>query len=129
MRKLLSSLVAVVLLVAVPACGGDDDGPMEPATPTLDGSWTGTNDGATFQLTLNEAEDGSVTGGGNVSSDAESASLDVTGTHVHPDVTLQMTSTGFADVNFSGELATDDRMVGELSGSGFSGDAITFDRQ
>lgn len=128
MRKLVSCVAVALLLIVVPACGGDDD-PMEPTTPTLDGSWTGSTDGITFDLTLNEAEDGSVTGGGNISSDTESASLDVTGTHVNPDVTLQMTSTGFEDVNFSGELATDDRMVGELSGSGFSDDAITFDRQ
>lgn len=124
MRTLTAGVLA--LMLAATACG--DDEPTEPATPTVNGTWTGTAGDFSFSLTLSETDAGAISGSGTATADGDPISVTITGTHAHPDVSLTMTSTGFADLNFTGEFSGDDSIHGSLNGSGFNNFALTLER-
>lgn len=126
MRHAIAAM-AVVAFLAVPACGGDA-GPTGPAAFDVSGQWSGQSGSGQFTLTLNEDADGDITGGGSVSGPGGSASLDVSGSHVGENVTLQMSSSGFADLNYSATLDNENRMTGTLNGSGFDGETLVLNR-
>ncbi|MFW6085161.1 MAG: hypothetical protein ACODAA_08110 [Gemmatimonadota bacterium] len=123
MRALSAGILALMLVVT--ACG--DDAPTEPETPTVNGSWTGSGGDFSFDLTLSESESGSISGSGTAEAD-EPLSLTISGTHAHPDVSLTMSSSGYSDLNFSGEFSGDDTIHGSLNGSGFDNFALTLNR-
>lgn len=126
MRHAIAAM-AVLAVLAVPACGGDS-GPTGPAAFDVSGQWSGQASSGGFTLTLNEDADGNITGGGSASGPGGSASLDVSGSHVGENVTLQMSSTGFEDLNYSATLNNENRMTGTLNGSGFSGETLVLNR-
>ncbi len=122
-------LVAGLMLLAA-ACGGDN-GTTEPEDPEVEGQWNGpiTTDvgSGSLALTLTEAS-GTVSGTGTLSVPGDAVALTVTGTYAPPNVSLQMTSTGFEPMNLSGEVS-EDEIDGTLNGSGFVNIAVTLRRQ
>jgi hypothetical protein len=121
-------LVGLTLLIA--ACGGDG-GSTEPDVPEVEGQWNGpinTNVGSgSLALTLNDAN-GTVSGTGTLSVTGDALALTVTGNCAPPNVSLQMTSSGFEPMNLSGEVR-EDEIDGTLNGSGFVNIAVTLTRQ
>jgi len=121
-------LVGLTLLIA--ACGGDG-GSTEPDVPEVEGQWNGpinTNVGSgSLALTLNDAN-GTVSGTGTLSVTGDALALTVTGNYAPPNVSLQMTSSGFEPMNLSGEVS-EDEIDGTLNGSGFVNIAVTLTRQ
>lgn len=120
-----------LLLVFFAAAGCGDDSPTDTSATTLDGSWSGESQGITLSLTLNEDSEGSLSGSGSLSDSEGSAALTVSsGTHVPPNVTMTLSSTGLPDLNFSGEVSGDNVIIGALEGGGLSSDFdITLSRQ
>ncbi len=125
MRKLL--LAALVALAA--GCGGDGGSDN---TPTLDGLWVGTintNGGAgELSLTLNEGNNGQVTGTGTLTVVGDAVALTVTGNYSPPSVSLQMTNPQFEPANLTGTVSND-QIKGSLNGSGLVSIAVTLDKQ
>jgi hypothetical protein len=125
MRKTLFS----ALLAMAMACGGD--GGNEPSIPDAEGQWNGpinTSSGSgNLTLTLNGAG-GNITGSGTLTVPGDALSLTVTGNHVHPNISLQMSSAGFEPMNLGGTLS-DTQIQGVLNGSGFVNIAVTLTRQ
>ncbi len=125
MRKLL--LAALVSLAA--GCGGDSG---TDNTPTLDGLWVGTintNGGAgELSLTLNEGNNGQVTGTGTLTVVGDAVALTVTGNYSPPNVSLQMTNPQFEPANLTGTVSKD-QIKGTLNGSGLVSIAVTLDKQ
>lgn len=117
-------LLALFFSMAVLGCGDAS----EPEIPGLDGRWSGTTSDLTLSLTLTES-DREVTGSGTMSGPSASIALQVDGSHVHPDVSLTMSASGYEDMNFTGEFINDTSIRGELRGSGFNGDALTLRKQ
>jgi hypothetical protein len=78
-------------------------------------------------LTLNEAN-GNITGTGALTVSGDALALTVTGNYAPPNVSLQLTSTGFEPMNLSGTLSQDE-IRGTLNGSGFVNIAVTLERQ
>lgn len=119
-------LAAIFMLMLAPAvllsCSDDPTGPSE---VSIEGSWSGsTSGGGNFNLTL--AQDGSdITGSGSASGEGGSASLDVTGTRSGTSISLVMTSSGFADLNYSGTIESSTTINGTLNGSGFQDEPLT----
>jgi|tagenome__1003787_1003787.scaffolds.fasta_scaffold20978656_2 hypothetical protein len=125
MRKLL---LAALLALAM-GCGGDGGSDN---TPTLDGQWIGTvntNGGAgELSLTLNEGNNGQVTGTGTLTVVGDAVALTVTGNYSPPNVSLQMTNPQFEPANLTGTVSKD-QIKGTLNGSGLVSIAVTLDRQ
>ncbi len=121
---------AVILALAVVFAGcRDNDLSTEARTPSASGTWTGVMTIGTMTLTLAEDAGGSITGAGNIQGSGEGVSLTVTGTHVHPSITLTLRSSGFQDANYTGKFVTENTISGSLTGSGFNNETLTLTRQ
>lgn len=120
-------LIAVLLLGA---CGGDDN--TGPARIEVEGSWQGIvtfSSGSKGSMTMTLTETGgAVTGNGTTTGPGGSVSEAITGTYVPPNVSLSLHTEGFEDTNVSAVVG-ESQMTGTISGSGFSGSPITFNRQ
>jgi hypothetical protein len=125
MRKVI--FAALVAFAA--GCGGDGGSDN---TPTLDGQWIGTvntNAGSgELSLTLNEGNNGQVTGTGTLTVVGDAVALTVTGNYSPPNVSLQMTNPQFEPANLTGTVSKD-QIKGTLNGSGLVSIAVTLDRQ
>ena len=125
MRKLF--FAALVALAA--GCGGDGGSDN---TPTLDGLWVGTintNGGSgELSLTLNEGNNGQVTGTGTLTVVSDAVALTVTGNYSPPNVSMQMTNPQFEPTNLTGTVSKD-QIKGTLNGSGLVSIAVTLDKQ
>jgi hypothetical protein len=80
-------------------------------------------------LTLSEDKDKRIDGSGSLAGSSAAVALTITGTHVHPDVTLTMKATSYQDMNFSGKFSGDNSIVGSLNGSGFVNESLTLSRR
>ena len=101
-------LLVILFSFAALGCGDDAN---EPKIPSLDGRWSGTTSDLTIDLTLTES-DREITGSGTLSG-SSSLALQVDGSHVHPDVSLTMSASGYEDTNFTGEMINDEAVRGE----------------
>ena len=115
------------LLLGIVLAGCDRATRVEANSVT--GPWVGTVRSITFNLTLRETSDGSVVGSGNTVLQGRGASLEVTGTHSPPSVSLIISNPQFEPFNFRGGFASADTLHGELFGSGFNAERIVFVRE
>lgn len=110
----------LMMALALSAAACKDSGTAPEPDPTVSGSWSGTSQGLTMNLTLSEGVGGAVSGSGNIVGDADNLALIVRqGTHVYPNLTLILGATGFQDLNFTARLSSATQMTGTLNGSGF----------
>ncbi len=120
----------VLLLAALAALVIGCRSGTEP-TPTVTGQWTGSfiagGNGLSLTLTLQDAG-GAVTGSGHLDAAGVSIAWTATGTHVHPNVSLTLTSAGYESVNLSGHCDNASTISATLNGSGFVGNSITLRR-
>lgn len=121
MRQFLMTVLCSVLV----ACGSD--GGTAPK-PTVSGTWSGVVAGQTLSLTLIENA-GSVNGTGTITNTPTGTrALTVTGTFVNPTFTATMTSGTVQPIALQASVVAS-RMTGSLTGSGFTGEAITLMHQ
>lgn len=121
-------LLPLAVVLSLGACG--DDGPAAPEVPTATGRWLGTASGISFDLTLSEAANGSVSGSGSASSASGAISFTVrSGTHAHPSISLTLGGEGFEDANLQGTFSSNNVISGTLNGSGFNNFGLTLNRQ
>lgn len=125
---LAAAILLPALLLATAGCG--DSGTEPRADPTVSGSWTGTSQGVTVNLVLNEGTGGAVAGSGNISGGELNLALIVRqGTHAYPNLTLVLGAQGYEDMNFTGTLLSETQIAGTLNGSGFDGFNLNLARQ
>lgn len=118
-------ILSLLILVAFVGC----DRNTAPPTPSMTGTWTGNmQNGTSFTMTTTERDE-VVTGSGSVRSGAQALAFTVTGTHVHPNVSLTVRITGYQDANFTGAFRKEHHVRGTLNGSGFVGEEVEFVRQ
>lgn len=112
MRRLLM----LAVLVVVGSCGNDLLGPVS----TLDGVWTGTQNGYSMSLNMVQT-DTTVSGNVTLGGVAGIATGTITGSFSAPAVKLTFTLDGFQDqVTYIGTLSTENaKIFGKLNGSGF----------
>lgn len=124
MRRLAAVFMFVLAPAALFSCS---DSPTGPAEVNIEGTWTGSVDVGTFTLTI--AQDGSdLSGSGNVSNEGGSIALNFTGTRSGTSISLNITSSGFQDLDYSGTIQSSTRITGTLHGSGFQGESLTLTR-
>lgn len=129
--KAIVKIFAMLLIAAMAsffiACSEDEENPVVPPKRTVTGSWTGTiSVGGT--MTLNLAQSGStVTGTGFITAGSFNQACTVpSGTCNDPDISLIIAIQGYQDVSYTGKFTADNIHKGNLNGSGFAGEAITF---
>lgn len=123
------SIIAVLAIAALVACGGGDKGTAP--VPTVVGSWAGsfpisTTQNATLSFVLTQTG-GAVSGTGQIASGTTTIPLTITGTFAAPSLALTMNATGYSSSSFAGTVSGTS-MTGTLNGSGFSNQAVTLTR-
>lgn len=97
-------------------------------TTVAAGSWSGSTDRQTFNMVLEEAPNGAVTGSGTGMQNGVTTAMTVSGSHAHPSISFTMEMQGFQDINFSGAFTTNHRIAGNINGSGFNNIRLTLNR-
>ena len=115
-------LLSILLLFLV-ACGK-----AEEEIPSMTGKWSGGGGGAVVNVTVNE-NDTEINGSGNLAGGSSSIALTVSGTNVYPNVSLTLSSTNYAPINFTGRFSDSNTIDGKLNGSGFNDLVISLVRQ
>ena len=110
-------LIALSTLLFALGCGDDTLGPVQ----TVDGNWSGVQNGYSLSLSLTQASTGEVTGSAFVASTAVATNATVAGTFAYPTLHIVISAPSFAPVDYTGELSqTEAKIFGKLNGSGFS---------
>ena len=119
MRRTLAALVFVSLAACSGLGGGDQ---------RIDGTWSGNSNGQTISMQL--VQIGTVTGIATISSSAGgSRTLAVSGQFLSPTFTASLAGSAPSDTIALSATVTGRSMVGTLTGSEFSGNAIAMQRQ
>ena len=112
MRRLL----ALFAIAASLSCGSDILGPVQ----TVDGHWTGTQNGYAMGLALSQSGT-TVSGTADFAGVGGAVSGAVAGTFVYPTVDLTISIPGLTDVSYKGTMSTSQaKIFGQLNGSGFT---------
>ena len=112
-------LLAVALLPALTACGGDDDsGPTGPSTAQIAGSWTY----AFSNITGSSGTTNATCSAGNVSIDIDQTGSTFTGSYFAPSLTCTSPSGTVTDGPFAGAIVN-----GSINGTAVSFDFDTSD--
>lgn len=134
MKKAILAVALAALAAA--ACKGS----LDIGSFSVTGAWRGTtyvkvsatdSIAYTFRLDLKQ-DQAKVTGSGVISAAADSVHTSVDGTWAYPNVTLQLSSPGYADIQFNSTFARQvsrDSLEGPLLGSGFTDTHLTLVRQ
>ncbi|HDY86498.1 MAG TPA: hypothetical protein ENH82_00100 [bacterium] len=122
--KYLILFIALVVL----GCSEDENPTSTKTDPSLTGSWVGTGSGFVINATLSQSGT-SVSGNGTMAAGGASAAVTFTGTNVHPNISLTISSAGLQDANYTGKFTNDNTHNGKLNGSGFVDLNVTFVRQ
>jgi hypothetical protein len=128
---MVGRLLAVAAIVCLAACG-DGDGLTPPPPSGVDGTWGGTfqADSQDVTLTLNLTSDstGAVDGDGTLVTSAGNFDLTAAGDFDTPRLSLQITTPGHDPVSLVA-LVGDSTMTGTIGGEGFNNESFTLDRQ
>ncbi len=130
---IIAGLAAVALAAACKE-------PLDVGSFSVDGAWRGTTyvklsatDSIAYTFALDLDQDQSdVSGSGVISAGTNSVETSVDGTWAFPSVTLRLSSSEYADIQFNSTFARQvsrDSLVGPLIGSGFTGTSLTLVRQ
>jgi hypothetical protein len=113
MRRLL----AVLALIAAASCSDSTVGPVQ----TVDGVWSGVDNGYSISLNLQQDASGAVTGEvslANLTGFFEGA---VTGTFVRPDLHLKFNFPGIQEISYDGTMSTTEaKIFAKLNGAGIN---------
>ncbi len=121
----MNRLAAMVMCAVLLAGCGDD--PLGPEDYDISGTWSGSiTSPSTMTVTVTITEtNGSIHGSGNLAGASTSLACTVTGSRAGANVSMTIAVTGFYDMNYTGEITTETRMVGSLTGSGFENQSLT----
>lgn len=125
MKPVALVVLGMLSLGIAVGCGKDATAPQQ---PSMTGNWQGSATPQFITMTLNESNT-HVSGSGTITDGVTTANLTVTGSHNHPQVSLQVTPGGFVPITLTGTFSGPDTVKASLTGSGFSNFAMTFVRQ
>lgn len=141
MRSVLRA--AAVPLAVLLGTGGCGNSPLAPGLFTLEGEWVGRAYPYELSLSLNQDADNRVRGEGELRGlgtrpiagtarldtiISTRAPVDARGKWDYPSFTLRLAADEYADIRMAGSFASADSVRLTLTGSGFSGTAITLVR-
>lgn len=123
-----AAVLASIALIAATGCGGM----LEPEGADLSGAWSGSSQGVTLELTLDEDSDDNLSGSGSLQAEQTVSVTVSSGNHSGDSFSTTLTSSGFEDITYSGTVdITEEEEVeleGTLNGSGFNNFSIRLTR-
>ena len=124
-------LVFALLLLVLGACDTAEPEP-DPPPATLAGRWAGevVSGGTPYRLDVEFAQNQStISGTGTLQGPAATDAFNVSGSYLHPNLSLQLTYAARAPTTLTGVVdAPRSRIQATLSGSGFGGEALVLTR-
>lgn len=118
-----ASLLGLIFLLAA----GCRDA-TSPSSVTMTGTWEGAVFGSTVLLTTLEQQR-QISGSGSIAGNTTSLAVSVTGTHVHPTVSLLISAVGFSEMNYTATFVGTNELSGNVQGSGFTGQQLVLTRR
>jgi hypothetical protein len=113
MRRLLTLLA----LIAATSCTDSTVGPVQ----TVDGVWSGVDNGYSISLNLQQDAAGAVTGEVSLANLTGFFEGTVTGTFVRPDLHLKLNFPGIQEISYDGTMSTTEaKIFGKLNGAGIT---------
>jgi hypothetical protein len=113
MRRLL----AVLALIAVTSCTDSTLGPVQ----TIDGNWSGVDNGYSLSLSLAQDASGAVTGAVSLANLTGVFEGTVSGTFVRPDVHLKFNIPGVEEIAYDGTMSTTEaKIFATMNGAGIN---------
>ncbi len=132
MIRRIAGAAAVALAVLAAGCGSKS---ATGVSVPVNGEWSGATSTSTgsigFDMTLAEDSTEHISGNGlatGLNGSGGSLAYSVSGVRSGSSVTLELNATGLTSPTYSGRLADDNTIEGQLNGSGFSGVALTLRR-
>jgi len=111
MRRLL----AVLALIATTSCTDSTLGPVQ----TIDGNWSGVDNGYSLSLSLSQDASGAVTGAVSLANLTGVFEGTVSGTFVRPDVHLKFNIPGVEEIAYDGTMSTTEaKIFATMNGAG-----------
>jgi hypothetical protein len=127
---MVGRLLAIGIAICLAACG-DGAGITPPPPGGVDGTWGGTfeADSQEITLTLNLSDSsGTVSGDGTLETPDGNFDLTAAGDFETPRLSLEITTPGHDPVSLVA-LVGDSSMTGTIGGEGFDNESFTLDRQ
>jgi hypothetical protein len=125
MQRTLRTILTATIALSLAACGGDSS---TAPTITVAGAWTGTVSTQVIDMTLVENA-GAVSGSGTISNTPTGTrALTISGTFAAGTMNVTMSSGTIQPINFRATVVLPKSMAGTLTGSGFTGEVVTFSR-
>jgi len=113
MRRLL----AVLALVAATSC---TDSTLDPVQ-TVDGVWSGVDNGYSLSLNMQQGAGGVVTGEVSLANLTGFFEGTITGTFVHPNLALKFNFPGVNEIDYTGTMSTTEaKIFGKMNGAGIN---------
>jgi len=113
MRRLLA---AFALIVAA-SCTDSTLGPVQ----TVDGLWSGVENGYSLSLNLQQGADGAVTGAVSLANLTGVFEGTVTGTFVRPNLNVKFNIPGVEEIDYVGTMSTTEaKIFGKMNGAGIN---------
>ncbi len=113
MRRLLG----VLALIAATACTDSTLGPVQ----TIDGNWSGVDNGYSLSLSLTQDASGAVTGALSLANLTGIFEGTVSGTFVRPDVHLKFNIPGVEEIAYDGTMSTTEaKIFARMNGGGIN---------
>ena len=113
MRRLLAALA----LIAATSCTDTTLGPVQ----TIDGTWSGVDNGYSLSLSLAQDSAGAVTGTLSLANLTGIFEGTVTGTFVRPDVHLKFNIPGVQEIAYDGTMSTTEaKIFARMNGAGIN---------
>lgn len=107
--------------------------PVRLLVPAVQGHWVGVfssnNASVTLDLILSESAAGVISGTGSIIGGGNATQVTISGTHVHPNVSIHVAITGFLPADVAGAFVTPTGISAAITGSGFTGEAVSLLRQ
>ncbi|HEY6826745.1 MAG TPA: hypothetical protein VI259_07800 [Gemmatimonadaceae bacterium] len=113
MRRLL----AVLAFIATTSCTDSTLGPVQ----TIDGTWSGVDNGYSLSLSLAQDASGAVTGAVSLANLTGVFQGTVSGTFVRPDVHLKFNIPGVEEIAYDGTMSTTEaKIFARMNGAGIN---------
>lgn len=117
----LSVLFLLPLSVPLVGCDADPVSTASSVEPDVSGTWAGTSDGITLEVTLVQAEDGTVSGSGTLTTRELNVPVTVVeGFHAFPNLRLELRARGFEALEAKGWVLGSSRISTRLISSTYA---------
>lgn len=110
-------LLAGLALIVAASCTDSTLGPVQ----TVDGVWSGVDNGYSISLNMQQGADGVVTGEVSLANLTGFFEGTISGTFVHPNLAVKFNFPGIQEIDYTGTMSTTEaKIFGKMNGAGIN---------